>query len=473
MASSERSLKSLIAEFAELGVVRVLVKELAPNDNSKNQIYIGRGFETLNLIPVKNVAPKEPRKNEKPVNFKAKLDWTWLSVRKRFVAPRAQLILYPAYPEVRISGFLDECDLDEPTSALMSARTAGRVLFIGVADRTKIYAHAAGRGSRVVSDWKLLKKNTSDWRIDWHDVRSWKLNEVPLLEGPGGFFRFELIDKKLTAGCIRAVLKKLQCIHRAGWHDAKRLEPSGQTVVARGKNAGGNTLECLFGIPSNPSKEPDYQGWELKNLDAQSDRLTLTTPEPKSGYYKEQGVVAFVEKFGYPDEKKKNRRNFASPHLFSQLNEKTKLTLSVDGYSVRKKKITNHDGGIVLKTRRGTIAAKWNFSDLMFDWNRKHSRVVVVPSSSALFDGRKYNFLQNVAIAERSDFLRFLQSLTTKKVYFDPGTNVIYSRGRRAKPHRRNQFRAKPKDLDKLYRVFRWVNICDPIVSRSRKRKRK
>ena len=89
----------------------------------------------------------------------------------------------------------------------------------------------------------------------------------------------------------------------------------------------------------------------------------------------------------------------------------------------------------------------------MFDWNRKHSRVVLVPSSSAVFTGRKYNFLQNVAIAEDSDFLLFLKALSDRKVYFDPGTNVVYTRGR-TKVHARSQFRIKLENLDSLYRSF-------------------
>jgi hypothetical protein len=465
MPRNNRSLASVLREFRDLGVSRVLVKELALNDNSKNQIYIGRGFQTLNLIPVRDVTLKEPTKNEKPVNFKAKLDWTWLSNGQHVVAPHAQLILYPKYPEVRISGFLRDCPLDNLAGSLMNSRAKGRVLLVGIAERTKIYACVGGRKSQIVSDWKRYKRKATDWRVVSKSVRHWSLMGEPLKSGRARFYRLELIDGRLEVGCIREILEKLQEIHREGWHDAKRLEPSGRVVSSPGRNSGGNTLEYLFGIASNPSKDPDYKGWELKNLDAQTARMTLMAPEPQDGLYKEKGVAEFVRRFGYPDKKLSRRRNFASPHLIWKRNPRTKLTLTIEGYSRRTKKITSNDGGIVLKTDRGVIAAKWRFTDLMFDWNRKHSRVVIVPSSSAVRDGRKYNFLQNIAIAEQSDFLLFLGALSDRKVYFDPGTNVVYTRGK-PKVHPRSQFRIKLEDLDSLYRTFNWVSVCEPIEVR-------
>ncbi len=468
MPTRNRSLTSVLHEFRNVGVSRVLVKELALNDNSKNQIYIGRGFQTLNLIPVRNVEPKEPRGNEKPINFKAKLDWTWLSSGRQVIAPHAQLILYPKYPEVRVSGFLRDCALDDLSSSLMNRRAKGRVLFVGIAKRTEIYACVGGRGSQLVSDWKRFKRKATDWRVVSKDIRHWSLVGERLGKGRAGFYRLELIEGKLQVGCIREIVEKLQELHRHGWHDAKRLTPSGTIVTSSGRNSGGNTLECLFDIASNPRKEPDYKGWELKNLDAQTARLTLMTPEPQEGLYKQKGVAEFVKRFGYPAENDRRRRNFASPHTISKRNPTTKLTLTIEGYSRRTKKITSNDGGIVLKTDAGVIAAKWRFTDLMFDWNRKHSRVVFVPSSSAVFAGRKYNFLQNVAIAEQSDFLLFLKALSDGKVNFDPGTNVVYTRGR-AKAHSRSQFRIKPEDLNSLYRTFNCVSICEPIKVRRSK----
>jgi MvaI/BcnI restriction endonuclease family len=469
MARPDRGLNSVLRQFRSLAVNRVLVKELAPNDNSKNQVYVGRGFESLNLIPVRKVSTKEPaRSNEKRINFKAKLDWSWLIGQSHITAPRAQLILYPAYPEVRISGFLEDCSVDSETAQLMGGRSSGRVLLLGIADGGKIYSYVGNRNSKMVEHWKELKQKQSDWKLEWRSSTDWALREVPLSRGRAGFYRMEFVEGRLESGTIREVLERLQEIHRHGWHPASRLNASGTPVQSQGQNAGGTTLESLFGIASNAKKDPDYKGWELKNIDAASDRVTLITPEPKGGIYGEKGVAKFVQRFGYVDKKNKKRMNFASPHYASKRNEKTKLTLGIEGYSHKKLRITNNDGGIVLRTTSGRVAAKWNFTDLMYDWNHKHAQVVFVPSSSTHLGGKQYVYLQSVTVAEQSDFLKFLRALSQRWVYFDPGTNVLFI-GRRTRVHPRSQFRAKSDDLHKLYQLFRPVNICEPLRIRAKR----
>ena len=49
-------------------------------------------------------------------------------------------------------------------------------------------------------------------------------------------------------------------------------------------------------------------GWELKQHKTRLDQPprvvpTLMTPEPTGGIYKDEGIIAFMEKFGYPDKK--------------------------------------------------------------------------------------------------------------------------------------------------------------------------
>jgi hypothetical protein len=258
------------------------------------------------------------------------------------------------------------------------------------------------------------------------------------------------------------VLERLQQIHRHGFHSASRLTAKGKVVESKGQNAGGNTLESLFGVATNAKKEPDYRGWELKNIDAALDRVTLVTPEPRGGFYGEEGVVEFVRRYGYKDKKSKNRKNFASPHYLSKRNAKTKLTLGIEGYSFKKNKITGNDGGIVLRTNKGRVVAKWKFIDLMHDWNHKHSRVIFVPSTSTLVGGKQYSYQQFVTIAEQSDFLHFLKALREGYVFFDPGTNVVFKRNG-TKAHARSQFRSNTTDLKKLYRQFRQVSVCQPM----------
>ena len=46
---------SLAARLGELGATEVLVKHLAPNDNSKNQIYLAGDISSLGLLPTGEV----------------------------------------------------------------------------------------------------------------------------------------------------------------------------------------------------------------------------------------------------------------------------------------------------------------------------------------------------------------------------------------------------------------------------------
>jgi hypothetical protein len=41
----------LVALMKQHGATRIYVKKLAPNDNSKNQIYLGGDFSALNILP--------------------------------------------------------------------------------------------------------------------------------------------------------------------------------------------------------------------------------------------------------------------------------------------------------------------------------------------------------------------------------------------------------------------------------------
>src|ERR1700743_2483818 len=93
--------------MAANGASRLFVKKLSPNDNSKNQVYLGPGCQALNIIPNRGVTVDGSDKGSKRDRFKAFVDMLWIDANARTCpAPNAQLILYPKYPEVRMSGFL-------------------------------------------------------------------------------------------------------------------------------------------------------------------------------------------------------------------------------------------------------------------------------------------------------------------------------------------------------------------------------
>lgn len=97
----------LLDQMADHGATKFYAKRLAPNDNSKNQVYLGGGFGALNIIPHGEVESDDTvRAGAVRDRAKAKVSFFWIDPEGLAPAPDAQLILYPKYPEVRMSGFL-------------------------------------------------------------------------------------------------------------------------------------------------------------------------------------------------------------------------------------------------------------------------------------------------------------------------------------------------------------------------------
>ena len=116
------------AHLRSLGCTSIHAKRLAPNDNSKNQIYIGRSIESVSEIPCGAlVAHTEGDK----MHFRADVTWSWLDLQdlKVHPAPHTKLIWYTRHDEVRLSGFMRGCSGASP---LLRSRDAGRLLVFGV-----------------------------------------------------------------------------------------------------------------------------------------------------------------------------------------------------------------------------------------------------------------------------------------------------------------------------------------------------
>ena len=86
--------------MARAGATRIVFKRLAPNDNSKNQIYLGGDYSALQILPFSDVTADISKKDSKRDRFKAKVKLQWLDNNGAlYDAPTTQLILYPKYPE--------------------------------------------------------------------------------------------------------------------------------------------------------------------------------------------------------------------------------------------------------------------------------------------------------------------------------------------------------------------------------------
>ena len=418
---------------------------LAANDNSKNQVYLGGDFGVLNTIPAGNPTVKATGSHAKPI-FEAGLNLSWLGANGRFYpAPHSKLILYPQYPEVRLSGFLLGCQ-DAPTELMGRTRVPGRLLILGVRDDGALLAWVGAPDSPANREFL---EGASTGRSERNGV----FHQIPLPE-----FGAES-DRD-------ALLRELRRICGEGWVDSHRLGPHGERLPCEAPNCGGFTLEAELGITPNGYSEPDFRGWEVKQHavpkfgSLASGPITLMTPEPTGGVYASKGVVPFLREYGYADRVgRADRRNFGGIHRAGAACNLTGLTLTLLGYDRGSGRITDASGGIALLDAEGREAAAWPFAGLMAHWNRKHARAAYLPSVMRVAPARQYRYGPAVRLGVGTDFLRFLGAVAAGAIYYDPG---IKAESWSSKPvvKRRSQFRIKSGDIPALYESVEAVNLA-------------
>jgi hypothetical protein len=432
-----RQLKEL---FVKIGAQKLYAKPLAENDNSKNQVYFGPGFQALNLFPNEGIVPDSSPKN--PI-FKAKLRFGWMSPTGAISeAPNAQLILYPQYPEVRFSGFLKGCSA--APSELMASRHTGRILFLGVTKDNRVIGVVVEKGSEVEIEFRAVGVSP----------QAGVFTQLHLPTIPSGTDSRDLL------------LGELNRIHGLGWIDSKQLDSHGILKPCNAPQCGGFTLEAEFGIPKNSKAEPDYLGWEIKqhavsNFDrVNAGTITLMTPEPTGGFYTEEGVEAFVRKFGYADKLgREDRLNFGGVHKVGECHPTTQLTMTLLGYDPLKKRITDAEGSVALISNSGEIAAEWAFSGLLAHWSHKHTQAVYVPSQSRTEPTRQYSYGHKVRLAQQTDGLRLLTALASGSAYYDPGIKLENASSATPSTKRRSQFRIASKNINDLYESVETVEV--------------
>jgi len=421
-----QTLDNLFAFFRHHGVERVYVKSLAPNDNSKNQIYFGPGFDAISLFPFSEI---QASADTRYATFSASLNFHWIGDDLSLVrAPTSKLVLYPQYPEVRFSGFLLGTDRSKLKSIreLATNRIQGRLLFLGINETSQIIGALFAPTSAVSTDsnhrWSELAEPRTVFK------------EITLLG----------TDSKIL------LLQELRRICQKEWINSYRLDAYGNQRECNASQCGGYTLEAELGIRPNGRSEPDFMGWEVKQHGGSV--LTLLTPEPTGGFYKDSGVEAFIRKFGYPDRSgRADRINFGGIYRFGLAQKLTGLTLTLEGFDSENGKITDVDGGISLLTSDGIVAAKWDFSGMLKHWSRKHRNAVYVRSKSRNAPAKQYSFLKDVKLAEGTSPLHLLKAISAGKVYYDPGIKLENASSTNGTTKRRSQFRVTAKNLSDLY----------------------
>jgi hypothetical protein len=422
---SLESLEQVIAFMRDQGVTRIYCKHLAENDSSKQQIYLGGSFDILRQLPFTEIHASA--RTVVRQSFKAKLQLRWLDEEGRLGdAPGAQLILYPDYPEVRLSGFLRGCRI-APNAYMrpipkdqrrFNNAPDGRVLLLGVAGE-RVIAFLARAGTGLANEL------------------------VMTFPRQGGSGPLTEIYAQAIAGTRGQLLEALGQLV-GPWHASRRLNSAGVVVPYAARNGGGYTLEALLGIIPNGRSEPDYLGWELKAIS--SDRVTLMTPEPTGGVYRVSGVREFVRKYG-GRVREDGVQYFTGVHRWGGVTESSGLTLHVSGMDARTGKISVASGGIQLVDKDGNLAAEWGYAGLVEHWARKHASAAYIKYESEKLGPPAYRFLSPVMLGVHSSFDRLLNLIVTQKVFLDPGSRVDSSDRVKA----RNQFRISSRHLPELY----------------------
>lgn len=426
--------------FTDHGCRQIFVKSLSANDNSKNQVYLSGSFDLLNILPISEIKA-DSSGDWKTDRFKASIKFSWIGEDgELYVAPKSQLILYPNYPEVRFSGFLQSCK--NAPSSLMTTRLPDRLLFLGVTDTGTTLGYVVAPESEIANEFNK-RDSYSEYGV------------------------FKILTLKGSENNRDRLLAELKRIHLLDWIASKRLNRESQVLPCNSSNCGGYTLEAELGITPNGYSEPDYLGWEVKQFGVsnferiKSSVITLMTPEPTGGYYVSSGVDAFITKYGYKDKTgRPDRLNFGGIHKVNEKHPTTELKMVLVGYDFDSEKITNSSGKISLIDKNENEVATWSFSSLILHWNKKHNQACYVPSLSQIKPTRRYKFGNNVILGSNTDFQFFLKQMSLGKIYYDPGIKMENVSSTR-KIKRRSQIRIKSEHLLSLYKKSEIVNVTN------------
>lgn len=460
-AAKDLSLSDLKAILSGFGVTELYVKFLSPNDNAKNQPYFGADLSALSHLPTRDVVAEvtTSRNQNAPgkQRLKAPLTFFWVMPNGgASLAPNAQIIFYPQYPEARFSGFGRGAEASPSTlmDPKKRGREPGRVLLLGTTPHGQVYGWVASADSQIAGALG---------------------HEGPLMSA-GVFQRFAIgavgkTDKE-------RLLEELSRIHSKGAIPGCRYMQgeTGEWMIKphSAQQAGGYTLEAELGVTPNGIAEPDFLGWEVKQFGVTgfnpirgAGAMTLMTPEPDLGFYSREGVAKFVRAFGYPDKNGvPNRMNFGGTHYYGKRHATTGLTLMLEGYDSASGKITDlTSGGVYLISDKNVDAAGWSFAKMVNHWKKKHGQAVFVPSvKDKTKSPATYQFGRRIYLAEGTEPLKLLRAFEGGKVYYDPGIKLEKMNEAKPQHKARNQFRVRVRSLPSLYDRVSLVDSQDGSV---------
>ena len=448
-SARELSIDGVKELFASQGCEELFIKKLSPNDNSKNQPYLAGHLNDLSFLPTGETKASVTDSNKvtakkKPVKYQAALNLSWIdSQGQLYPAPRAKLIYYPQYPETRLSGFLlgSKVRMSEWMQPNKRGRSVGRWLILGVTEKQQTLAYLVTPGSALSNS----------------------LETIEFTYNSGVFGVLALLHSARDKSPRTILLEELYRIHKLGWLQGSKLSKDGKLEPYRGKNAGGYTLEAYLGVKPNGIAEPDFMGWEVKQFgvtrfpNVGAKVTTLMTPEPDGGQYKDDGIIEFMKRYGYPAlSGEHDRLNFGGKHSAFKQQERTTLTMDLIGYDHENSEIVDANGSIALLSPQQEVAVSWSFAKIMNHWKKKHAQAAFVP---CLKRDLEYCFGSVIKLGKGASFQQLLSAFANGHVYYDPGINLKYASTNKPKSKKRSQFRVSHKNIGGLYQTFESVQL--------------
>lgn len=438
------------------GVEKALLKVLPKNANDKNQVYVASDFGLLfdafaMTFTERGSSTSISKPGSSPgrrITEAAFDEFHWLKPRGELVrAKHVKAIVYPQYPEARLSGFLTiEGDMPAAMSVTWTKEnpTEPRLLVLGRRkDGSCIALLALDLSDALLESLKKMRGTDR--------ARAWKMLSCKPLEERTGFEKLKSELAPVTA---------------CQWLGS-RLDSMGNVLPFKGTQVCGYTLERALGIIPNSSKDGDLYGIELKTFT--SNRLTLFTPEPDLGLYA-QDFAKFMRQYGYRDDNGNYR--LTGTHRAGVVCSKSQLRLEVVEYRVKPgtngEWITDEQGQrqpfpydperpltgkvdaleVLLFDLDGNIAAGWSFERLMNCWGAKHNHVVYMPATKERLayddpfrqDGYEFNvsFSNKVLIGEGTSAENLFLAIAKGIIYLDPAPKLM---GEGAQHKRRSQWR--------------------------------
>lgn len=413
---SYSSFRSLTKSFESLGCSEILIKYLAVNqDNEKNQIYLGYSLELLSILPGK-VSFRTPSESKNKSGSNAgqpivehAMEFYWIEDGMApAIAPKAKIIDYFQYPEMRFSGFLSGCKHPPDSLRRDSQDEYGRrVLILGVSGQ-KVYG-------TVVTD------KTSDLVDEIIQLPDWPIHRM---------FKYLQISTTVEEFVSHdQLLHELKIIGSTSQYESQILRSlGGVTEPFRGTQGAGWTLEALLGIPRNSSGLPDKYGFELKAF--LSTTITLMTPEPNFGFRHDAGLTAFLKKYGWPGTKNDGSQRFNGKHSTLNVYKKSGLKLEIENWdlTLNSPTGTGSPNVLLIEPRSREIAAGWTFEKLAEKWGKKHAGAMYVKAHKYMQEPRPlashYSFGPEVYCGQGTSALLFLKAIGLGAVYLDPGDRI-------------------------------------------------